>query len=265
MLPVYEAIDVIKVISEDVGHTKPWVVLAKTPDGLKSFVTKLYTTEQVEQLHCVSKEVICNILAGEFELKVPDCALINIPDSLILKLTSENQQQFDNADPRPKFASLSLENVITATPTLNKKLFQNRIQMDTLFAFDNLIRNGDRGHPKVNLLIKGKEVYLIDHEFTFGIKDIENILVNTLQLEDRFTLYHLFYNYLKKDKPEKKRNFFNDFTFYLNSMNVNKLNPYFDILNKEGFSDYSPPIINWLNQIKENSTIFVNKLKGSLH
>lgn len=35
-IPIYEAIDVIEIIPESVGHTKPWVVIANTPEGLKS-------------------------------------------------------------------------------------------------------------------------------------------------------------------------------------------------------------------------------------
>ena len=30
MLPIYEAIDIVSVISKTVGHTQPWVVVAKT-------------------------------------------------------------------------------------------------------------------------------------------------------------------------------------------------------------------------------------------
>lgn len=54
MIPVYKAIEVVEVISEKAGHNKPWVVNANTPDGLTSFVVKLYSTIQVEPLNLVS-------------------------------------------------------------------------------------------------------------------------------------------------------------------------------------------------------------------
>jgi len=264
MLPIYEAIDIIDVISEKAGHTKPWVVMAKTPNGLKAFIVKLYSTEQVDQFHCVSKEIICNLLASEFDFTVPQCALIQIPEELSFKLSSENQQQYDNADCRPKFATQMIDSVKNAIPTLPKKYFQQRISLDTLYAFDNFIRNSDRGHPKTNLLLHSKDAFLIDHELTLNYQDIVNIDFRTLQLEDKFSKYHLFYSYLSKSNKKTKQKFFIEFEFYLNSLNINMLKPYFNQLVNEGFDDYSQPICNWLSHVKQNSTIFVNKLKGSL-
>lgn len=264
MLPIYEAIDFIGVIGENVGHTKPWIVLANTPQGLTSFVVKLYSSAQVEQFHCVSKEIFCNLLAHEFDLLAPSCALIDIPENISLKAPPDAQQQFDSADHRLKFATVYLKNVKTALPELSKTAFKSRISLDTLYAFDNLIRNSDRGHPKANLLIGSKAAYLIDHELTLATKDIANIALNTLQLEDRFTKYHLLYSFLKKAKGPTKRNFFNDFSFYLNDLSMNRFTPYFNQLVNEGFSDYSQPICEWVNQVKENCNTFVNLLRGSV-
>jgi len=264
VLQIYEALEVVEIINENVGHTKPWVVLANTPEGLKKFVVKLYSSAQVDQFHCVSKEIACNILAGEFDLKVPMCALIEIPDRLSFRLSLADQVQFGSADQRLKFATQVLDNVNIAIHDLPKMYFQKRISIDTLYAFDNLIRNWDRGHYKTNLLLGTKDAFLIDHELTFSITDIVNINLNTLQLEDKFTKYHLFYPYLKKAKWKNKQSFFDEFTFYLNSLNINKLTPYFRQLVSEGFPDYSQPICNWLNQVKQNGIIFVNHIKGSL-
>jgi hypothetical protein len=264
MLPIYEALEVIEVISEKAGHTKPWVVSAKTPDGVKLFVTKLYSTFDVNQSNCVTKEVICNLLAREFDLDAPQCVLIDIPEYLTFKLSPEAQYQYENADHRLKFATLKLENVIIAIPQLAKKQFQRRISMDTLFAFDNLIRNADRGFDKTNLLLSPKTAHLIDHERAFSEKDIRNINIDTLQLEDSFTKYHLFFPYLHKSRFVNKQSFFNDFSYYLNTLKINKLNNIFSQLRTEGFLDYSEPIYNWIDQVKQNSTIFVDKLKGAV-
>ncbi len=164
VLPIYEAIEIIDFIPENSGHTKPWVILANTPEGLKPFVVKLYTIEQVDNSYCVNNEVICNILASEFELKVPKCALIIIPDEITMNLNAEQQLQLYNADPRPKFATEYISNVNSALINLEKKHYKNRISMEMLYAFDNLIRNGDRGHPKTNLLLTSESAYVIDHE-----------------------------------------------------------------------------------------------------
>jgi hypothetical protein len=264
MLPIYEAIDLVHVIPENSGHTKPWVVLVNTPQGLASYVTKLYTPAQVNRFHCVTKEVICNVLARDFELRVPDCALIDVPEEFVLRLAPEHQQQFSLADPRLKFGSLKIDNVNSAISGLPKQSFSNRIDMATLFAFDNLIRNCDRGHPKTNLLIGSKEAYLIDHEMTLREADIDNINLDTHQIEDQFTRFHLFYPYLKKTRGENRRNLFNEFEEYLRLLNINALNPYFRQLTLAGFTDYSALICGWIEQVKQKSTIFVGKLRGSL-
>jgi len=263
-LPIYEAIEVVDIINENAGHTKPWVVLANTSEGLKSFVVKLYTPSQVDQFHCVTKEIACNLLAGEFDLNVPKCALIEIPDHLAFRLPMSAQVQLGDADQRLKFATQLLDNVTNAIHGLPKMHFKKRISMDTLYAFDNLIRNQDRGHYKTNLLLSATDAYLIDHELTLSVPDIVNINLNTLQLEDKFTKYHLFYPYLKNARWKNKQNFFNEFELYLNGLNIKKLTPYFRQLVNEGFIDYSEPVSNWLEQVKQNGTIFVNQMKGSL-
>jgi len=264
MLQVYDAIELVDIISEKSGHTKPWVIRANTPHGLKSFVAKLYTTEQVDRYHCLTKEIISNLLAGEFDLNVPTCALINIPSSLSHQLPHDALIQYENADPRPKFATLLMDNVINAIPTLPKYQFQKRIPLDTLYAFDNLIRNRDRGFEKTNLLIGPDHAILIDHELAFLEQDILDIDIKDLQLADKYTKHHLFFQYLKRTKRKTRQNFFNDFQQYLRMLNINMLNPYFTQLRHEGFIDYSAPILNWVSNVKQNSTIFVDKLKGSL-
>jgi len=226
MLPIYKAIEVVEVISENAGHNKPWVIKANTPESLTSFVVKMYTTVQVEQSNLVQIEVVCNILAGEFDLVAPKCALIEIPMDLILRMNAEEQLQYDNADPRLKFGTVLIDNVKIAISGLKKPVFEKRISLDTLYAFDNLIRNRDRG-VRPNLLLGPKEAILIDHELALGQRDINNIDLNALQLEDIFTKYHLFYPFLKRLRKDRKLETFNEFTEHLRRLRINKLNPYF--------------------------------------
>ena len=264
MLPKYEAIEITSFISENSGHTKPWVVMANTPMGLKYFVVKLYTTNQVDDMYCINNEVFCNILASEFNLATPKCALIEIPDSITMNLPSEQQLQLYNSDPRPKFATELISNVTSAVSGLPKHFYKGRIQMDMLYAFDNLIRNGDRGHPKPNLLLAPNDAYLIDHELAFRSRDIVNVNIDVLQLEGKFTKEHLFYSYLKKAQFKTKQNYFNEFSEYINRLNISVLNQYNQDLNAEGFNDNLHEVLPWLNQVKQKFTMFVNLLRGSL-
>lgn len=258
IIPVYEAIDVLGIIPESVGHNRPWVILANTPEGLQSFVVKLYNYEQVEEQHIITREIISALLAREFELSVPKFALIDISPELAFRQDDDAQQQYENSGDRPKFATIQLDNVLTATTEFPKLFFRKRIALDTLYAFDNLIRNSDRGQPKMNLLMSPKEAFLIDHEYALRSQDIMNIDINTKQIEDSFTRRHLAYPYLKKLRGVHKQRVFNDFSEYLRLLNIKKLDNYFIQLSREGYPDYSEPILNWLTHIKQNSTTFVN-------
>lgn len=263
MIPVYDAIQIVGTpISERSGHNKPWKIVAMTPNGLKTFVVKLYDNFQVDDCHCVTNEIICNILAKEFDFKVPDCALINIPEHLVANLPVEMLHQFENADHRPKFATVEIQGIMTAIPEIIKKECVKRISLDTLYAFDNLILNADRSNAKPNLLLDADDSYLIDHEFTFNQESILNFNFENCQLEQKHSIHHLFHSYLKSKR--NKQTFFEDFTFYLQNMSLNLLNPYFYSLVNEGFIDYSEPILSRLNQIKQKSSIFVDCLKGSI-
>ena len=264
MLPVYEALDIVEIISKKVGHTQPWVILANTPEGLKSFVTKLYTRPQVEQNNSVTNEVICNILSSDFGLKAPACALINIPEELVFEKSVEHQEQYSQADTRLKFASEMLPDVQAAIPSLPKNNYTKRISIETLYAFDNMIRNCDRGQQKTNLLLGSKDAFLIDHEFAFEEKYISEIDWDNFQIEDKFTRYHLQYLYLRNAWKVKKQNYFDEFQEYLRLLNINQLNTYFRQLSAEGFNTHSDSINNWLKEVKKNSTTFVTSLKLSL-
>ncbi len=264
MLPVYEAIDIKSILSKKVGHTEPWVVLVNTPLGLKSFVTKLYTTAEVENNNSVTNEIICNTLASQFDLKAPGCAFIDIPEELVLSKPQQYQFQYSSVDPRLKFGTEMLEGVTAAIPQLSKSYYKQRLSLDTLYAFDNMIRNADRGQQKTNLLMGSKSAFLIDHEYTLNINHITDIDWNDFSIENKFTHHHLLYTYLKRSKKNNKQYFFDEFQEYIKTMNINQLNSYFKQLSNEGFTTQQKYINNWLTELKQNSTTFVNSLKASL-
>lgn len=262
VIPIYKAIQFIDIIPSEVGHTQPWVVAVMTPEGLLSYVVKLYTPDQVEIQHCVTKEVIGNALANEFDLKVPQMALIDL-SLLESSLPFELLQQYDASDQRLKFATRALEGVTSALVGSDKKIYEQRIDMGVLYGFDNLIRNQDRGGPKTNLLLNDKDAFLIDHELCFMEKDIVGIDIAQMNIEARFSNTHIFYQYLQSKR--NKDQIFDDFAYYLSELRVSKLNPYFFDLSQNGFIDFSGLIIGWLNNVQSKSSIFVEFLKRSLY
>lgn len=264
MLKIYQATEIVEVIEQRVGRTRPWVVMAETEKGIAPFIVKLFSTAEVDVQGSLQSEIFCNKLAVEFDLKVPQAALIEIPDHITMRLTIEQQQQYLGSDPRLKFGTYLLPNVNSALPELPKKYYQKRIQMDTLYAFDNFIRNGDRGQQKTNLLISKKNAYLIDHELALKSIDIQNINLNDHVIEPMYSQYHLFHNYLKRSIRKNKKHYFDEFQEYLKGLSSSNLISLAKQLNNEGFSVNTKLIFDWLSQVKGNSTKFVNSLKESI-
>lgn len=264
MLPIYEAIEIVEVIDEKVGHTKPWVVNAMTPQGLASFVVKLYPTYQVDNQCIITKEVVSNVLSSQFNLCSPSCALIDIPIDLTYNMPIDDQIQFEQTDGRLKFATLKLENVSNSVPELDKTVYKKRIEIDTLYAYDNLIRNIDRRRSKPNLLLGSESAYLIDHEYCFDQEFISNLDIDQLVIADKFSKHHLFYSFLKRSTKRSKENFFEEFLFCLQTLNLNALSPYFQVIQNEGFNDYSQQILPWLSEVRQKSSIFVNYLRRTI-
>lgn len=262
MLPVYEAIDIVKVINKNVGHTQPWVVLTRTPQGLETYIVKLYTPYDIQRHNPVTAEVISNVLAQEFALNAPRAAFIDIPEALLFNKPNEWQVQFENVDKRLKFASLQVQGNQAITG-LSKSVYKDKIEIDMLYAFDNLIKNGDRGTLKTNLLV-GKKVWLIDHEMAFGINDLNLFALESGAIDEKFTKHHLFYSFLKKSNIKTKTHYFDEFSEYLRMLNVNKLDSYFKQLSNLGYATNEQQIRNWLEKVKQNSATFVNCLKASI-
>jgi len=157
-----------------------------------------------------------------------------------------------------------IENKVSYISGLKKSQILKRISIDTLYAFDNMIRNADRGQQKTNLLITPQTAFLIDHEFVLNKREISGINFNSFHIDDKFTRYHIFYNFLKNSRRKTKAEYFGEFSEYLRYANFNHLNPYFKQLNNEGISSYETEILAWLNQVKQNSVTFEGLLKASL-
>jgi len=171
--------------------------------------------------------------------------------------------QYSLADSRNKFATEVQENISFLT-SMNKAAIKKRISIDTLYAFDNLIRNADRGQQKSNLLITPKDAYLIDHEFILKPEEICGIDIDKFQIDDKFTKHHIFFQYLRKASKSNKAHYFSEFSEYYRTLSLNALVPYFNQLHNEGFPNRKEEILQWLNQIKNNCVKFEGHLKASL-
>ena len=271
MLSIYKATKFLEILAIG-GHTKPWVIEAEVAGCPQPFVMKVYTTQQIESQNCVTAEVIGNFLASEFDLPVPKAALIDVSsDEFQMSLSEEANFLLESKiDPRIKFGTEFKEPIRKADPELSKKIYAN-IELDTLYAFDNFIRNEDRGQNKTNLLIQDdtQEIWLIDHEVAFQGIDIHTVdtLIEGIKegiWRETFTKYHFAYNYLKNDEDETKSGHFCFFMDFLRNLDLNKTNSYFNQLENYGYSTEKENIVKYLTFVKNNPTLFFTILKDSL-
>jgi hypothetical protein len=263
MLPEYRAISFNRVIEKG-GRTKPWSVLVDTPNGVKPFVVKMFSAQLVHERDSVTNEVLGCALAREFDLPIPEAALIEMDMDFQMTINDgEAQQAFDHADERVKFATELIEGNYLFNPSFKKYQAAKMIDLDTLYGFDNLIRNPDRGDGRPNLLVKSKSAYLIDHELAFMIDNNTITDFHNSQWDDRFSRHHIFWNYLRNSRNATKREYFNTFGEYLRRLNIDSLNPYFQQLSNRGFNTDRHHIIrSWLADAKHNSANFVTLLKS---
>lgn len=262
MLPVYEA-SAFKGIIRFGGHTKPWVVMVRTEDGPVPYVVKLFKKDSNNEKGCIENEVIGSVLAKEFNLVVPKAALIHFSNDFLYRLPPEALISLNLADSRIKFGTKLIEPADPFYPEISKDLLQSRISIDTAFAFDNLIRNRDRG-SKPNMFFSNKQAYLIDHEFAFerieqGLKDIKNN-----QWDKCFLEWHAFYDILSRSTKTSRSQYFDEFQEYLKFLNLKSLNLYFTQLESHGYASRRQLIMPYLSEMKSNSSTFVSLLKTLL-
>lgn len=150
----------------DGGSSKPLLITAVDEFGkVNQYVMKLFKKKYVEQNFSVAKEILISELAMEFNLAVPNYAVINIDHSLLIDYFEK--EELDNLDEGYKFCSEFNGQYVIFNPLVSLHFIKS-YDIANLFSFDNVIINSDRGgfRNKPNLLVNDDEILLIDHEQT---------------------------------------------------------------------------------------------------
>lgn len=246
------------------GHTEPWIVLCEGADGLVAFVVKVFKEHHLREKPRVHGEFIGTWAAGEFDLLTPDVAWIKFDQTFILSLPKEISGSVDLDDDRLKFGSRVLGPIQHFSTGMPKGKFQKLIQLDTLYAFDNLIRNPDRGSHKPNLLLREDSAYVIDHEYALEI-DVDTLShFENLDIAGKFSTSHITFPYLSSSKENVKRNYFDMFLEYLRAFNLEDLEAVLREVTNEGYEAQLKPILEYFRFVKGNPSIFVTALKRTL-
>lgn len=204
MITIYNAVSLAPNGSKPLkgGSTKPWLINVRTEKGIKPYVVKLFKKAHIDDYAAVAKEIFASVLAKDLDLQCPEPALIELNETFIKTLTTEEKQDLDSRDSRIKFGSEYIEGTVTYNKVIGRSLL-DRYNFENIYAFDNLIRNMDRKPSKPNILISNTQFHLIDHELSLPINlqtlrefDSENWTYNFKN--------HIFYQYLKSAKSRAK-------------------------------------------------------------
>lgn len=257
-LPHYKAVSFNDIIRLG-GHSKPWII---STEG-ETYVVKLYKTIDLEARNKMAAEVIGNLLAKEFDLQVPDAAIIEFDDSFRMSLKEEEEEILSLLDERCKFGSVYLTESYLYSVQIDYSNIEENIAPDTLYAFDYLICNRDRTLLKPNLLVTNNKIVLIDHEMALEIND--QTLSNLQQsIWDKRYTHHLFYDRLKNSSEETKEHYFEEFAFYLQEIRWNKFNEIFAQLQDLGFDPQAKKVKEYFKCVQQNTNKFINILKDSI-
>ena len=264
MLKILEAIQFNSVFTRG-GRTEPWLIQVLVDGERVPYVVKLFTTDDVDHDHTVAREVFGSFLASEFDLPVPQPALVNFSSDFVRTLPEDIRNILYQKDDRLKFASAFCENTSLLLPELPSGQI-NKIIPDaaTIYAFDTLINNKDRGNYKTNILISNESdsYFIFDHERAF--KKIGRLLadINSNQFSDTLK-QHVLHHYLSTKKD--KSSLFAEFHEYLKALNIDKLDSYNSFLIKHNLGHNDIVLIkSYLSTLKQKSGWFVNILLNSI-
>lgn len=196
-IPLLNAASLQKVLYS--GRTQPCIFFCEDTDGLINgeYVVKLKAGLESGATG-LSSELIASQLASLLDVPTPEAAIIDIdpamaeaiPDSELARRIRECSGL--NFGSRVVTGGFETWPVGKAVPSGLKAL------AGEIFAFDALIQNPDRRPDKPNILWKGDELYVIDHEMGFSFIYAISPSAKPWQVSQlAFMKSHLFYGSLR--------------------------------------------------------------------
>jgi hypothetical protein len=247
------------------GRTNPAIFLCEDENGNSAgeYVVKFKagTEAGVTGLCC---ELIASLLAGELGLARPTPAIVEI-DPRIGDLVSSQDAPVAASIKKsggPNFGSKVLSGGYNTWPA-NKNVPASLMQLAAeIYAFDALIQNPDRKANNPNLLWKGDEIYLIDHELAFSFIFQIGGTAEPWQVRGSagsFLANHVFGRDLKGRLLDLNR-----FKGALDALSDSTIETLVDQMPIEWKNDHLSKIRGHLSRVRDRSGEFVEQVKWRL-
>jgi hypothetical protein len=265
MLPVLKAV-AFQEFALQGGARQPCIV--SVMDENNNFLNDSYVVKifQDHILNLTCKEVYASVLAKHFDLNTPEPVLIEVNNAMINELKKHEKYKNWQVTEGVFFGSKYVTGAKSFTDTLPLKRYDYWV-LTNIFAFDVLIMNWDRQREKPNVIIKNKDIYVIDHELSMNISKPFDAYLNQNHWEDSINQNrggHLFGQYLRHFGKKNKVTF-DEFFENLRTLNPQLL---YNFAEQLAEYEYNPvdidKIISYLAEVKTNETKFSNLLDNLL-
>jgi hypothetical protein len=199
MLPRLTAVHLHRFLSS--GRTKPAIFGCVDGDGNPAgdYVVKLCAAMDIGT-RAAANELIASMLAAHIGLLRPEPALVRIHPDLVPWLSTHRSDvaRVIQGSVGLNFASKHLTDVAT-WPT-GRPLPESMLPSAAhVFAFDALISNDDRRYTNPNVLVRGDDIFVIDHEAAFSFLYLIGSGEASWEVRNRRSLTeHAFYFQLRK-------------------------------------------------------------------
>ena len=196
MIPHVRAVAFLKPMVS--GRTKPCLMLCEDDDGnQEEVVVKLRAGIETREMGSTS-EVMASLLAQDLDLPTPEPRLVEIEPGFERTVMNPGLADTMKDSTGWNFGSKRLAPGLTTWPKGKSIPLLLRQTAAEVFAFDTIIQNPDRRKDNPNVLWKGGDLFIYDHEMslTFFLPQLGWQPPWTGQgLE--FLTDHLFYDGLK--------------------------------------------------------------------
>ena len=152
------------------GRTQPLLIACSDDSGNETQVVLKVRSGTVEEgsfgpcsLAC---ELVCSVLARAAGLTVPDYAIVEIEEDFVQGVPDRRDRERLLENLGENFGSVYQEDCARFHP--GRRLdYEGQCELESILAFDDYVLNNDRQASNPNLLIRGDNLYLIDHSLCF--------------------------------------------------------------------------------------------------
>jgi hypothetical protein len=195
-IPYLDAVTFLKMIES--GRTNPCVFICEDKSGNTAgeYVVKLRGSREIRENSFVF-ELYASFLGKYFELNVPDPAIVSIQSEFFDSIENLKIKELIQNSDGLNFGSKYLSGGFTIWPMDMEVPADLLDKSFKIFVYDMVIQNPDRKVINPNILWKGRNIYIIDHESAFSF--IYGILPPKPWEIDKLDIFrdHIFYQSLR--------------------------------------------------------------------